>query len=75
MTEPTHALATESRIGYLPEERGLYEDMALLDTLLFLGQLEYLTVRRPLQLQLALRCIWAIRVRRTGQEVIRKSHL
>ena len=29
--------ATKSRIGYLPEERGLYEDMKLLDTLLFLG--------------------------------------
>jgi ABC-type uncharacterized transport system ATPase subunit len=47
MTEPTHALATKSRIGYLPEERGLYEDMTLLDTLLFLCHLEYLTGRRP----------------------------
>ena len=35
--------ATKSRIGYLPEERGLYEDMTLLDTLLFLGQLKDLT--------------------------------
>ena len=33
----------KSRIGYLPEERGLYEDMTLLDTLLFLGQLKGLT--------------------------------
>jgi ABC-type uncharacterized transport system ATPase subunit len=43
MTEPTHALATKSRIGYLPEERGLYEDMTLLDTLHFLGHLKDLT--------------------------------
>jgi ABC-2 type transport system ATP-binding protein len=37
------AEATKSRIGYLPEERGLYEDMTLLDTLLFLGQLKGLS--------------------------------
>lgn len=37
--------ATKSRIGYLPEERGLYEDMTLLDTLLFLGQLKGLSRR------------------------------
>lgn len=30
----------KSRIGYLPEERGLYDDMTLLDTLLFLAQLK-----------------------------------
>lgn len=35
--------ATKSRIGYLPEERGLYDDMTLLETLLFLGQLKGLT--------------------------------
>ncbi len=35
--------ATKARIGYLPEERGLYEDMTLLETLLFLGQLKGLT--------------------------------
>ncbi|MFQ5340581.1 MAG: ABC transporter ATP-binding protein [Anaerolineae bacterium] len=35
--------ATKSRIGYLPEERGLYEDMTLLETLLFLGQLKDLS--------------------------------
>jgi ABC-2 type transport system ATP-binding protein len=34
---------TKSRIGYLPEERGLYDDMTLLDTLLFLGQLKGLS--------------------------------
>jgi ABC-2 type transport system ATP-binding protein len=33
----------KSRIGYLPEERGLYDDMTLLDTLLFLGQLKGLS--------------------------------
>lgn len=34
--------AKKARIGYLPEERGLYEDMTLLDILLFLGQLKEL---------------------------------
>jgi ABC-2 type transport system ATP-binding protein len=33
----------KSRIGYLPEERGLYDDMTLMDTLLFLGQLKGLS--------------------------------
>jgi ABC-2 type transport system ATP-binding protein len=33
----------KSRVGYLPEERGLYEDMTLLDTLLFLSQLKGLS--------------------------------
>ena len=35
--------ATKARIGYLPEERGLYDDMTVLDTLLFLGQLKGLS--------------------------------
>ena len=35
--------ATKSRIGYLPEERGLYQDMKLLDILVFLGQLKGLS--------------------------------
>ncbi len=35
--------AKKARIGYLPEERGLYEDMTLWDTLLFLGQLKNLS--------------------------------
>lgn len=35
--------ARKARIGYLPEERGLYDDMTLLDTLLFLGQLKGLS--------------------------------
>ncbi len=34
---------TKAHIGYLPEERGLYDDMTLLDTLLFLGQLKGLS--------------------------------
>jgi ABC-2 type transport system ATP-binding protein len=34
---------TKERIGYLPEERGLYEDMTLWDTLVFLGQLKGLS--------------------------------
>ncbi|MEZ4864890.1 MAG: ATP-binding cassette domain-containing protein [Caldilineaceae bacterium] len=37
---------TKAHIGYLPEERGLYEDMKLLDTLLFLGQLKGLSRQR-----------------------------
>lgn len=36
---------TKARIGYLPEERGLYEDMTLLDTLMFLGQLKGLSAQ------------------------------
>lgn len=41
--------ATKALIGYLPEERGLYEDMTLLDTLLFLGQLKGLSRRTARQ--------------------------
>ena len=37
------AVPTKARIGYLPEERGLYEDMTLLETLLFLAQLKGLS--------------------------------
>ena len=33
----------KARIGYLPEERGLYDDMTLMDTLVFLGQLKGLS--------------------------------
>lgn len=32
--------AKKERIGYLPEERGLYDDMTLWETLLYLGQLK-----------------------------------
>lgn len=35
--------AKKERIGYLPEERGLYDDMKLLDILLYLGQLKGLS--------------------------------
>ncbi len=35
--------AKKERIGYLPEERGLYDDMTLLDTLLYMGQLKGLS--------------------------------
>jgi ABC-2 type transport system ATP-binding protein len=35
--------AKKARIGYLPEERGLYPSMTLMDTLLFLGQLKGLS--------------------------------
>ncbi|MFU8774065.1 MAG: ABC transporter ATP-binding protein, partial [Anaerolineales bacterium] len=38
----------KERIGYLPEERGLYDDMKLLDTLVFLGQLKGLTRQKAL---------------------------
>lgn len=34
---------TKERIGYLPEERGLYDDMALMEILLFFGQLKGLS--------------------------------
>lgn len=37
--------AKQERIGYLPEERGLYDDMTLWDTLIFLGQLKGLSRR------------------------------
>ncbi len=33
----------KSRIGYLPEERGLYDEMTLMDTLVYLGQLKGLS--------------------------------
>jgi ABC-2 type transport system ATP-binding protein len=35
--------ATKERIGYLPEERGLYDDMKLVDTLVYLGRLKGLS--------------------------------
>jgi ABC-2 type transport system ATP-binding protein len=41
--------AKKSRIGYLPEERGLYDDMTLMDTLLFLGQLKELSRQQAAQ--------------------------
>ncbi|MGA9531949.1 MAG: ATP-binding cassette domain-containing protein [Anaerolineales bacterium] len=38
--------AKKGRIGYLPEERGLYEDMKLLETLQFFGQLKGLSSKQ-----------------------------
>jgi ABC-2 type transport system ATP-binding protein len=35
---------TKARVGYLPEERGLYRDMKLWDLLLYLGQLKGLSL-------------------------------
>jgi len=35
---------TQTRIGYMPEERGLYRQMRVLDQLVYLGQLKGLTV-------------------------------
>jgi ABC-2 type transport system ATP-binding protein len=37
---PAGALAVRDRIGYLPEERGLYKTMKVLDHLLFLGEIK-----------------------------------
>ncbi len=36
----------KSRIGYLPEERGLYDEMTLVDTLVYLGQLKGLSGKK-----------------------------
>jgi ABC-2 type transport system ATP-binding protein len=36
---------TKRRVGYLPEERGLYQDMKTWDLLLYLGQLKGLSLR------------------------------
>jgi ABC-2 type transport system ATP-binding protein len=57
----------KSRIGYLPEERGLYEDMTLLDTLLFLGQLKGLsrrTARERAETYLREVDLWDVRARK-----------
>ncbi len=35
--------ATKARIGYLPEERGLYDDMSVLETVVFMGRLKGLS--------------------------------
>ena len=37
---PAGALAVRDRIGYLPEERGLYKSMKVLEHLLFLGEIK-----------------------------------
>ncbi|MFZ1888689.1 MAG: ATP-binding cassette domain-containing protein [Candidatus Binataceae bacterium] len=43
------ARATLSRVGYLPEERGLYRRMTVRDNLSFLGQLAGLTAAQALE--------------------------
>ena len=35
--------ASQSKIGYMPEERGLYRQMGVLDQLVYLGRLKGLT--------------------------------
>lgn len=61
--------ATKARIGYLPEERGLYEDMTLLDTVLFLGQLKGLrrkTAQERAEQYLRQVNLWEARNRKIG---------
>ncbi len=61
--------ATKARIGYLPEERGLYEDMTLLDTILYLGQLKGLrrkTARTRAEAYLRQVNLWEARTRKIG---------
>jgi ABC-2 type transport system ATP-binding protein len=57
----------KAHIGYLPEERGLYEDMTLIDTLLFLGQLKGLSVaqaRESAEKYLRIVELWDVRERK-----------
>src|SRR5438046_6629533 len=44
--EPDGGRAHSERIGYLPEERGLYRKMRVLDVLVFLGEMKGLDRRR-----------------------------
>jgi len=44
--EPDGGRAQSERIGYLPEERGLYRKMRVLDVLVFLGEMKGLERRR-----------------------------
>src|SRR5258708_9103684 len=43
------ARASLNRVGYLPEERGLYKKMKVLDQLVFLGELHRLAAREARQ--------------------------
>ena len=57
----------KEQIGYLPEERGLYDDMTLTDTLLFLGQLKGLSraeAQRRVETQLKEVELWEARERK-----------
>src|SRR6266568_148723 len=47
--EPGGGRAHSERIGYLPEERGLYRKMRVLDVLVFLGEMKGLDRRRARQ--------------------------
>ncbi len=59
--------ATKARLGYLPEERGLYKDMKLLDTLIFMGRLKDLsrhTARERAEMYLRGVDLWEARHRK-----------
>src|SRR5438128_2139571 len=47
--EPGGGRAHSERIGYLPEERGLYRKMRVLDVLVFLGEMKGIDRRRARQ--------------------------
>src|SRR5436190_6361863 len=47
--EPDGGRAQSERIGYLPEERGLYRKMRVLDVLVFLGEMKGMERRRARQ--------------------------
>src|SRR5256884_3537453 len=47
--EPGGGRAHAERIGYLPEERGLYRKMRVLDVLVFLGEMKGMERRRARQ--------------------------
>src|SRR5437773_7905690 len=47
--EPDGGRAHSERIGYLPEERGLYRKMRVLDVLVFLGEMKGIDRRRARQ--------------------------
>src|SRR2546426_7168585 len=47
--EPGGGRAHSGRIGYLPEERGLYRKMRVLDVLVFLGEMKGIDRRRARQ--------------------------
>src|SRR3989441_1087605 len=47
--EPGGGRAHSERIGYLPEERGLYRKMRVLDVLVFLGEIKGIDRRRARQ--------------------------
>ena len=42
-------MAVQRRVGYLPEERGLYRDVAVIDTLAYFGALKGLSAREARQ--------------------------